>query len=219
MAEFKKYYRTLFSQFGYPLTKNTAVPLKAIKDAEQRLGIKVPQALRDYYLVAGREKRFNKSCNRLLAPRDWSVDKQRLLFMEENQSVLWWGVSIRNPDTQDPRISQGQNDDPITWYPEHPQCSVFLAVMLHYQAVNNGYRFCSSASTPDDLDYQFKKQGWTFYGTLNSMQAYSRQNQVVCLMPSDGFGFMGKWMVMAGAKTKRDLQAIEAELGLEFESD
>jgi hypothetical protein len=85
--------------------------------------------------------------------------------------------------------------------------------------VNNGYRFCSSASTPDDLDYQFKKQGWTFYGTLNSMQAYSRQNQVVCLMPSDGFGFMGKWMVMAGAKTKRDLQAIEAELGLEFESD
>ena len=210
---YKTYYRNLFKQFGYPLTQRAEAPLKTIREAEQRLGIKVPQSLRDYYL----EQRFNKSCNRLLTPKDWEVDQTRLMFMEENQRVLWWGVSVRNPDNQDPPVSQGLNDDPIPWYREHAKCSVFLAMMLHYQAVNGGFRFCGSAYFDEDLKYQFVKRGWTHYGTLNSMQAFSRQNQVVCLMPSDGLPFMEKWTFLAGAKTKRDLQTIQTDVGLELE--
>ncbi|QDU06719.1 hypothetical protein [Gimesia aquarii] len=219
MPSFKNYYRTLYRNFGYPLTKNSAIPPNVIMSAEKQLGVSVPTALRDYYLVAGRESRFNKSHNRLLAPKDWNVDKKRLLFMEENQAVLWWGVSVRNPDTQDPRVSKGHTEEPISWYREHHKCSVFLAVILHYQAVCGGFRFRSSADIPDEINYQFEKQGWTYYGTVNSLMAFSRTNQVVCLMPSNGLPFMdNQWTVLIGAKTKRDLTAVEMELGLNFES-
>jgi hypothetical protein len=167
--------------------------------------------------VAGRERRFNTCHNRLLPPSEWTIDKKRLIFMEENQSVFWWGVSIRNPDSDDPPVSQGINEDPITWHPEHRKCSVFLAVMLHYQAVSGGLRYCGSGDAPEQSSYRFEEQGWTYYGEVNSLLAYSRPNQVVCLVPPHDLPFMRNWSVLAGGKTKRDLRTISAELGISVE--
>jgi hypothetical protein len=216
MESFKKYYRAMYRTFGHPLTERTALSSKVLAAAQKRLGVRIPAALRDYYLLAGRERRFNACHDRLLAPAEWSVDKKRLIFMEENQKVVWWGVSTRNPDSDDPPVSQGVNDEPITWHPEHRKCSVFLAVMLHYQAVSGGFRYCGRANAPDQSSYRFDENGWIYYGEVNSLLAYSRSNQVVCLMPPGGLPFMQKWSVLAGAKTKRDLHAIEADLGMTF---
>jgi len=217
MASFKKYYRTIYDTFGYPLTERTALSSEVLAAAQKRLGVRIPAALRDYYLVAGLERRFSACHNQLLPPQRWALDKQRLIFMEENQWVAWWGVSTRNPDSDDPPVSQGVNDEPITWHPEHRKCSVFLAVMLHYQAVSGGYRFSGGADAPDQSDYRFEEQGWTYYGEVNSLEAYSRRNQVVCLTPPSDFPFMQKWSVLAGGKTKGDLQGIATDLGLTFE--
>jgi hypothetical protein len=143
MASFKKYYQGIYSTFGYPLTERDGVSANVMSAAERRLGVRVPAALRDYYAVAGRARRFNTSLNRLLRPSHWCIERQRLIFLEENQKVFWWGVSTRNPRLDDPPVSQGINDDPIVWdRPDHRLCSVFLAVMLHYQAVEGGFE-CS----------------------------------------------------------------------------
>ena len=167
--------------------------------------------------VAGRERRFNRCHNRLLDPEAWSLNKQRLVFMEENQGVAWWGVSVRNPKSDDPAVHQGMNyDDSIAWCPEHRKCSVFLAVMLHYHAVDGGFRFCGMADAPEETDYRFEKHGWTFYGEVKSLQAYSRPHQVVCLLPPGNLPFAERWSVMAAAKSKRELAAIAEEIGLTF---
>jgi hypothetical protein len=189
-----------------------------IAAAEKRLGVRVPRALRDYYLVAGRERRFNICLNRLLSPLEWSIDKHRLIFMEENQGGFWWGISVRNPSSEDPPVSQGINDEPITWSLEHRKCSVFLAVMLHYQAVNGGLRFCGRADAPERFRHRFEDIGWTFYGEVNTQSAYSRANQVVCLMPPFDTRFMPNWSVLAGGKTKQDLQTIAIDLGVTIQS-
>jgi hypothetical protein len=217
MGFFKKYYHDLYSNFGYSLTKGTSLSPKLLAAAEERLGVQAPMALSDYYMVAGRERRFNTCHNRLLPPSEWTIDKKRLIFMEENQSVFCWGVSIRNPDSDDPPVSQGINEDPITWHPEHRKCSVFLAVMLHYQAVSGGLRYCGSGDAPEQSSYRFEEQGWTYYGEVNSLLAYSRPNQVVCLVPPHDLPFMRNWSVLAGGKTKRDLRTISAELGISVE--
>jgi hypothetical protein len=158
MSSFKKYYRKVYQTFGYPLSERQGMPLKVLSEAGKRLGVQIPPALLAYYLVAGRERRFNQCHNRLLAPQEWALDTQRLIFMEENQAVLWWGVSTRNSRSPDPPVSQGINDEPITWIREHRRCSAFLAIMLHYQAVCGGCRFCGSATVPDEAaPYHFKK--------------------------------------------------------------
>jgi len=214
MASFKKLYRDLFKTFGYPLAPHAGTSPKTLAAAQKRLGVKAPAALADYYLVAGGERRLNTCLNRLLPPQQWWIDKQRLIFMEENQAVLWWGVSVRNPASVDPPISQGLNDDPVTWVPEHRKCSVFLAVMLHWHAVNDGLPFCGQADAPDETDYRFEQHGWTCYVQVNSLTAYSRPGQVICLMPPGNLPFMQKWTVHAAGKTKGDLQAIAEELKL-----
>jgi hypothetical protein len=213
MSSFQKYYRTLYRTIGYPLGERAGLPTALLARAERRLGVRAPAALRAYYLVAGRDRRFNARHNRLLPPFLWAIDQNRLIFMEENQTVVRWSVSTRST-ASDPAVSQGINDEPIAWYPEHRKCSVFLAVMLHYQAVSGGLRFIGGADAPRQSDYRFEKRGWTCYGEVNSLQAYSRQNQVVCLLPSTDLPFGRKWTVLAGGKTKADLLAIESELGV-----
>lgn len=212
MSSFKKYYRSIYSTFGYPLSERTALSSDVVAATAKRLSTPIPAALRDYHLVAGRERRFSACHNRILPPSEWTIEKKRLLFMEENQCVVWWGVSIRNPKKDDPPISQGINDESIKWYPEHRKCSVFLGVMLHYQAVSGGLRFCGQADASDETNYRFEEHGWTCYGEVNSLLAYSRPNQVVCLMPPGDLPFMKKWSVLAGGKTKDDLRTISDEL-------
>lgn len=206
MFSFTNYYRVIYETFGYPLTERNCMPSTVIAASERRLGRSLPAALRDFYLVAGRERRFNQALNRVLAPGAWFLDRQRLVFMEENQSAAWWGVSIRNAASHDPPVSQGINDEPITWRREHRKCSVFLAVMLHYQAVNGGFRFSAMATAPADASRRLRN-GWTYYGEVNKLRAYSRENQVVCLSP-----FMDTMCLFAGAKTQPDVQTMAKDL-------
>ncbi|MCE9545807.1 MAG: hypothetical protein K8T25_09865 [Planctomycetia bacterium] len=218
MNNFRSHYRSLFKAFGYPLTPRTAIPSKQIAKAEKRLGMRVPKALRDYYLIAGRERRFNQPYCRLLAPNKWFVDKQHLIFMEEYQNVLWWGVSLRNPRSDDPQISQGLNLEPISWHSERCKCSVFLTFMLCYQGINGGFPYLNSADAPDQTNYRFERQGWADHGEVGAVRAYSRKNQVVCLMPPGNLLFMQKLRVVTGAKTQRLIKSLGDEIGLTWDS-
>jgi hypothetical protein len=215
MTSFKDYYRELFQTFGYPLSDRTALSSEVLAEAEARLGVRVPAALRDYYFVAGCERRFNLCCHRLLPPSEWAIDKQRLVFMEENQSVCYWGVSIRNSDSDDPPVSEGVADETTTWHPAHRKCSVFLAAMLHHQAVSGGlpHCFCDSIDISDISKIKFNKDEWRCYGELKGENLFSRPNQVFCFSQVD-LPFRQGWMISAGGKTKRDLKAIGAELGV-----
>lgn len=216
MASLKAHFRAMFDSFGYPLTSRAKTSVEELAAAERRLGIRIPAAMRDYFLVAGRERRFNTCHNRILAPKSWSIDKKNLLFMEENQNVVWWAVSTRNPKSADPPVFQGVNDETITWVREHRRFSVFLEVMLHYQAVSGAFGHLGSAAAPDDL-HEKLKNGWKYAGEVNQLWAFGRKNQVVCVSAGGGLPFQPAMMLLAGGKTKRDLHVIEESLGVSLE--
>jgi hypothetical protein len=215
MDKFKDLYRATFGRFGYPLTPGSRVPSGTLSILEQRLRVRIPPALRHFCLVAGRERRFNLCHNRLLAPKDWYLDKDKLVFMEENQAVVSWAVSVKGKSA-DPAVFQAVNDDQATWVREHRKCTVFLTVMLHYQAVSGGFRFIGSAECPDDV-HEKLKDGWTFVGEVNQLWAFSRQNQVICVTPGGGLPFQPAMVLLAGGKTKRDFQGIEESLSVRLE--
>src|SRR5215510_8890658 len=89
---FSAQYRSIFETVGYQLAPEDGTPESDIRSAEQRLGTVAPDALRAYYLVAGRERHFNTIYNRLRPPAEWCIDQSKLIFMEENQVVVVWGV-------------------------------------------------------------------------------------------------------------------------------
>jgi hypothetical protein len=216
MMPLTPYYRGLFKRLGYPLTKQAGHPARILIANEKRLGVRIPSALREYYLVAGRERRFNTSHNRLLSPKDWSVERQKLVFMEENQRVLWWAVPTQRPQAVgDPPVFQGLNDEPVRWYSERRRCSVFLAVMLHLQAVWGGFNWLGSAEATENV-HAILQQDWNYVGDMDQLWAFNRQNQVVCV--TAGGNPIGPAMTLhAGGKTKADLRSIEESLSVTFE--
>jgi hypothetical protein len=218
VASYEDLYRALFQDFGYPLAGSAALSPRTIEQAEARLGVRAPASLRSYYLVAGRERRFNLGQERLLPPSEWTVEGKKLVFMVENQGVCVWGVSVRAPDAEDPPVSEGQPDDESTaWYGVlKRKCSDFLAAMLHHQAVSGGlahHALGAFTKTPISAG-RLAQQGWKSYGEMKGETCYSRPNQVITVAPV-ALPFAKGWMINAGAKTKRDLDAIRSELGLE----
>ena len=208
MVPFAERLSVVFATLARPLTPEDGEPESDIAEAEGRLDLKVPPVLRTYYRLAGRLEQFNQAHNRLLKPEEWSVDGGKLVFLEEHQCVVFWGVEACRAPEEDPPDFQGPNDQgqPTEWFEEHGTCSEFLLVTLHLQAVWGGYEHIGgSALTPEVL----KKflVGWTPAGTVNRLQAFHRPGGAACVLEG-----AASLQVDFGGWTLRDFEAIESEL-------
>jgi hypothetical protein len=102
-------YRATFATLGVQLISEDGCLNADIEGAESRLAIRLPGSLKEYYLVAGREKRINQFHNRLLPPEKLFLDAGRVVFMEENQRVVFWAVPAIQGMKSDAAVFQGVN--------------------------------------------------------------------------------------------------------------
>jgi hypothetical protein len=200
-------YQRAIEALAKPVTPEDGVPAGEIVAGEHRLGIQLPSALREYYLIAGRLDRLNRAHNRLYSPGEWFVDEAKLVFMEENQSVVFWGIPISECSGDDPPVLQGVNvaDRPIEWYPEHGSCSEFLRMMVHWQAVCGGMAFTAGADiSPETLTRIWAS--WTFVGQMGGMLAFARDGGTACVI-----GEGEALQLFVGGCTEQDFNPIDAE--------
>jgi hypothetical protein len=108
-------------------------PSDGLGDEEVRLRLSqihlvIPTSLFDYYSVAGRHW-INQDHNRLrpIEQLEWMGD--RLVFLEENQWVAYWGIPKEDLKTADPAVWQGVNCTPLEWCRENLCLSRFLMAM------------------------------------------------------------------------------------------
>jgi hypothetical protein len=219
-AGFQLLYRKIYAELGFELEKNHGVPEAAIKKAEKKAEITIPPSLRDYYLVAGKEKTLNTIFNVLLPPENWEVHRGKLVFMQENQCVVVWGVSLKDKHAKDPDVFQtAPVDDELTaWRDEKSTCSQFLVFMLHLQAAyGGGMRHCASAAVPRKTVSLLDKD-WSFGGEVNGMRTYRKPGQSICFVKWKEFS-TGKpeWRIFAGAQEEKSLDTIAEELKIEWE--
>ena len=205
MTDFAARYRAAYEALGVSLQSGDAVLEMELTIAEHRLDVRVPEALRQYTLLAGREAILNGAHNRLLSPRDWSVDDGHLVFLDENQSVVQWGVAVTGAD--DPPVHQRAGGE---WFLEHDHCSEFLEVMLHWQAVMGGAEFMRSAL---DAEFPARLQGFRRAGAINELTAYSRDHVALCFVPWDD----GPRIFVAGGNA-RAVQSLAEELSFEWDA-
>jgi enamine deaminase RidA (YjgF/YER057c/UK114 family) len=118
--------------FGRPVARKDAVPEARLRRAERRLGFRLPDALRDYLALAGLAKE-NREHNRLFRPEELAVEDGYLLFMEENQAVVHWGVPVGLLEKSDPEVWQRVNGDRPEWYSEEMRFSEFMIKNLAWQ--------------------------------------------------------------------------------------
>jgi hypothetical protein len=207
---FQERYRMAFQQLGMPLKSKHGVPEIQLEQCPQRL----PEALHAYYAVAGFEGNLNQAHQHLLPLEKLFVDANCLVFMEENQGVVCWGVRL---DTQqpDPVVQQGVYDEKgdLNWFDEHSKCSDFLIAMLYMQATfGESFPYVVSAqSMPEDV--RKLEQFWTPVGRIGDMVAYAKENSALTHLK----WFDDEWRIFAAFKKHRDQKQAGQELKLEWE--
>ena len=97
----------------------------AIAKTERRLDVRLPESLREYFLIAGRLDRLNKAHNWLYSLAELRIADSHLWFMEENQSVAFWGLPIQRLASRDPVVHQRANNEDAQWYSEKLPFSAF----------------------------------------------------------------------------------------------
>jgi hypothetical protein len=61
------------------------------------------------------------------------IEDDHLLFMEENQAVVHWGIPLSQKRRADPEVWQGVNGDAARWYPEEMTFATFILKNLAWQ--------------------------------------------------------------------------------------
>lgn len=122
---------------------------------EKRLNFAFPKVLREYYLTLGKNKKLNNSFNQLLKPKseiNFSTDRH-LIFYEENQGVVCWGIKEQDLQLDDPSVYG--NYDPANatqeWFADSPTTEFFLLSMAFWNAVLGGLKFNANSSSATDL--------------------------------------------------------------------
>ncbi|MGE7388194.1 SMI1/KNR4 family protein [Streptomyces sp. NPDC004126] len=74
--------------------------------AEERLGVRLPTALREAYLLFGRRRDLTSNHDVLLGPTELYVDdaKVALVFRHENQGAVSWGILLDSLQDDDPAV-------------------------------------------------------------------------------------------------------------------
>ncbi|GAB2797905.1 hypothetical protein GCM10027073_32430 [Streptomyces chlorus] len=74
--------------------------------AEGRLGVRLPAALREAYLLFGRRRDLTSNHDVLLGPAELYVDdaEEALVFRHENQGAASWGILLDSLQDDDPAV-------------------------------------------------------------------------------------------------------------------
>jgi hypothetical protein len=132
---FKGYYRRRFRELlGKPLAPSDGMGDRAVAKAVRRRSLVIPRALSDYYAVAGKHE-VNTEYNRLLPIEELGWRGDRLVFMEENQWVAYWGIDRAACREPNPVVWQAPNNEPgpLEWYQERYLLNQFLMAMWRWQ--------------------------------------------------------------------------------------
>jgi hypothetical protein len=124
--------RELVAAWYRPLSEGDGVSSTELDAAEERLGIRLPEALREWYLLAGRRQDIWSRQDALLSPDELHVIDGMLIVYVENQAVVKWGVRKQDLNLDDPSFFVEAIDEPGSWLEEAETISEFaVSMFLH----------------------------------------------------------------------------------------
>lgn len=91
-----------------PLTDGDGVCRQELKQIEDQLGLSLPTALREAYLLFGRRPELFEHQDPMLPPSELFVHEDLggvLCFRSENQGCACWGVRLRDLGEVDPPVA------------------------------------------------------------------------------------------------------------------
>jgi hypothetical protein len=130
---FNNIYQQLAERYlGRALNDSDGIPVAFVERAERSLGIVLPTALRQYYIGCGANDRFNRTHNSIRSLEYIAVEDGHLVFMDENQDVVSWGIRLQDIGAENPIVWQRNNTPPVKWYSEEKSWPELLTSMFEW---------------------------------------------------------------------------------------
>lgn len=101
-AEVWRFLTWFAAEWRAPLEIGDGYGAAVLDEAEERLGVRVPAALREVYGLLGRRDDLLRNENRLLRPEQLYLSKGALVYNTENQGAAEWGILLEDLITEDP---------------------------------------------------------------------------------------------------------------------
>ena len=101
--------------------------------AEQRLGVTLPAALRNFYLRYGSRREVWSLQDTLWMPNEIRVERGVLAFCIENQGVVRWGIRLDDLRTDDPPVVVSDPEGRSEWLTE---CTTLSGFALQFALLN-----------------------------------------------------------------------------------
>ncbi len=127
-----------------------------IQAAEERLGICLPTALRNFYLAWGKRRDLTAQQDFLQHPDGLMVRAGTLIFWVENQAACFWGIQRAALKEADPPVVVAWNEEAgLVWIPSPARLSSFLDDMTYHHAflggaIHGGYTHSNLPLFPAD---------------------------------------------------------------------
>ena len=136
-----------------PLHPGDGYDSTVLDAAEYRLGLRLPAALREAYMLLGRRDDLCRNQDRLLQPDELHVYDGALVYHAENQGVAHWGILLDDIVTEDPPAvvrSDLADKSAERWEPWAERLSVALVeLVMSETALYDGDGLSDGADLPD----------------------------------------------------------------------
>lgn len=218
--------RTLFR----PWQPGDGYEEEIIAAAEAEHGVRLPSALRSFYLAWGKRSDLTSMNEYLLAPTEWMVHSGALIICVENQGVYDWGIPLDAPGDAEPPVYRAESKYPrsnpqarLDWRKSHDDFSQFLDDLTYLHAFSGGA--CHGAHTApigrpepwlvEHLDSQWRKASVTPLFQLTDPDATELLGSPLYVRDGQALHwFMSFWAVSSSYET---LDEIASELRLTWQ--
>lgn len=153
MNEQNTTYQTIAeSLLGRALTPQDAIDTSTLSEAEEKLGLALPKALKDFYLTVGKLPQFMGGFQTFALPSQLYVKDDQLIFLEDEEGGCYWGVNKEGQVFQFDEEGEGYSLD--------FNLASFLTLMLYYQVAQGAEYTYSSNLLDQELAEFYQSEGW-----------------------------------------------------------
>jgi uncharacterized protein (TIGR02996 family) len=130
-----------------PLKPGDGVSEEVLRETEERLGFRLPAALREWHALAGKRKEVWSNQDHLLEiqylnrENSMSSRQDAFIFYVENQTCELWGIRKKDFGLEDPPVYRFLEPARVS-----PSVSIFAIQVLLYEAKWRGGRIHANAS-------------------------------------------------------------------------
>lgn len=209
---FKAGYEKLFRETGIELQAEDGCDEDSLIDAESRLGVQLPAALRAYYAKAGRHP-INQAHNRLIDLEKLTFAGEQLLFLEDGSDFIRWGVPRTCLGEDNPTVWQGENGRSVVWQSEELAVSDFVEINLYWQAACGGLKFSGTATELGADIVALVEKHWPTVRSHNKMRFFVKQGQILVLNDEPN----GTFSLLAAGTSLEHFDAINEALAVDWD--